>query len=244
MSKFKSIYAEIIKVVTTKVTIVVLSFCGLGISQIWSYYKLANNESRIVFLESNFDQEVGVRMEITKLLSNCPTYTGLAWIEYNKNTGKILFKKVLTYDETIGIYDATTTNDLYSSSLIDRKSLHYFANLEEGEVYFITEKDSMWEEYGFFAKTRAHAWKFTNQKIKEYSKADYLKKIIREHGSEGIKVLRLYNVVIKDKNRNLIYILSIGLSGKSDACYNGNKAMTRTQLLDLSAYIRDITHIT
>ena len=96
MSKFKSIYAEIIKVVTTKVTIVVLSFCGLGISQVWSYYKLTNNESRIVFLESNFDQEVGVRMEITKLLSNCPTYTGLAWIEYNKNTSKILFKKVLS----------------------------------------------------------------------------------------------------------------------------------------------------
>ena len=175
-------------------------------------------------------------MEITKLLSNCPTYTGLAWIEYNKNTSKILFKKVLTYDETIGIYDATTTNDLYSSSLIDRKSLHYFANLEEGEVYFITEEDSMWEEYGFFAKTRAHAWKFTNQKIKEYSKADYLKKIIREHGSEGIKVLRLYNVVIKDKNRNLIYILSIcnenQLVALTSFAFNvGKEAFRKSRLL-------------
>lgn len=242
MSKLSSIYSEIIKVVVNKVTIGIIAVCTLGISQIWTNYQMSSNERRITFLETNFEQEVSVRMEITKFLSNCPSYTGLSWIEYNKVTNKILFKKVITKDETIGIYDATTTNDLYSSSSIDRKSLHYFASLEEQEVYFINEYDEIWA-YSFFSKVRTYAWKFTNEKIKKYSRNDYLSAILKEHGEHGIMVMRLYNVVIKDKGRNLIYIVTLGLSGKSSSCFNQNQSLTKSQLLDLAEFIKHSSNI-
>jgi hypothetical protein len=242
MSILKSVYTEIIKALTTKLIVIVISVVGVFLSQVWTYYKFANNESRIASLESNFAQDIGIRTEITKFLTNCPSYTGLAWIEYSNNTGKILFKKVITNDKTIGIYDATTTNDLYSSTVIDKKTLYYFASLQDEQVYFIDEHNDMWE-YGFFSEVRTKAWKFTNDKIKLYTRADYVKEIKNEHGPEGIQVLRLYNVVIKDKNRNLIYIISLALSGKNNACYNENKSMTSTHLLDLAAYIKDESKI-
>jgi hypothetical protein len=221
---------------------IVIGLVGVCVSQVWTYYKLSNNEARITFLESSFEQEIGVRTEIAKFLTNCPSYTGLAWIEYNNNTGKILFRKVSTKDETIGIYDATTTNELYSSTIIDHKTLHYFMSLEEEEVYFMEEHNDMWE-YGFFSKVRMHAWKFTNEKIQKYARNDYFNKITSEHGKEGIQVLRLYNVVIKDKSHNLIYIISLALSGKNNACYNESKSMTSTQLLDLASYIKNMSKI-
>jgi len=242
MSIIKTICNEIVKVSINKIVIWILGFGTLITVESLNYFKTESHSKRLLQLESNFNNEIPIRTAFSKFLTNCPSYTALGWVEYNQNTNKILFKKVVAYDETFGIYDATTTNDLYSRDRIDSQSLHYFASLEEDIIYFVEDNDQIWT-YSLFSAIRLKAWKYTNDKIVKHSKAEYAKKINKLHGSDGIQVRRLHNAVIKDSKRNLIYVISLAMSGNSRYCFSENEVMTRVELLGFVEEIKLLSNV-
>ena len=234
MSIIKTIIQEVVKVLTAKTAITIVSLIALGLSSLFAHYKINKTNTRIDILETEIRNSSNDK--IKSFLRECPIFTGIAWMQYNATTNELLFRSVIVFDD-IGIYDASSQNDLYKNQFVDAKTLSYFTKLDDGEVSFMDENDEKWQ-YDIFYGIKIGAWYATNKRIKERSNIEHIQKMQKLVGSDIISVKRLYNVVIKDKEHNIIYILSLAMSNSNIACFGSDKELTKAKLANLANIIK------
>lgn len=234
MSFFKGVVQEVLKLLTIKTAAVIVSICAIGFSSLSAHYKIEKTNQRVDILETEIRNSTNDK--IKSFLRDCPIFTGIAWMQYNKLTNELLFRSVMSFDD-IDIHDSASQNDLYENQFVDKETFKYFTWLEDGEVSFMDIADEKWKN-AIFGKIRAGAWIKTNERIQKNSSAEHQKWVRGLVGDEFIRVTRMYNTVIKDKKNNIIYVLSLAMSNSNIACFDGNKELTEDRFINLANIVK------